>query len=92
MNEAMEKKLHEFSVKSRKNMNIQGIKEVESFDEQCVILQTTHGELTIEGSGLKVGTLDVERGIVNLTGTIDAVFYSKESVKEKKSIFGRRSR
>ena len=70
-------------------MNISGVKEVESFDDACIILHTLCGELTIEGSGLRVGTLDVGSGMVSLTGRIDAVYYSKEESEKKRGLFGK---
>ena len=89
MNGSIEKQQHELMLKARKEMNISGVKDVESFDEQCVVLHTSAGEMTVEGVSLKVGTLDVERGIVALSGRIDAVFYSIEDRQEKKGLFGK---
>ena len=83
MNGQMERQTHEFCVKMRKEMNIFGVKDVESFDDTCVILHTIGGEMTVEGSCLRVGTLDVERGVVNLSGKIDAVYYSNDQREQK---------
>lgn len=83
MNGQMERQVHEFCVKMRKEMNILGVKEVESFDEHCVILHTLGGEMTVEGSGIRVGTLDVDRGVVTLSGKIDAVYYSNDQREQK---------
>ena len=89
MNGQTERQAHEFCVRMRKEMSIFGVKEVESFDENCVILQTQGGEMTVEGSGLRIGTLDLERGAVALSGKIDAVYYSNDQ-KEQKSGFWRK--
>ena len=84
-----ERLTHEFCVKMRKEMNISGVTEVESFDESCVILHTHGGDMTVEGNGLRVGTLDVDHGIVILSGRIDAVYYSNEQGERKQGFFGR---
>lgn len=89
MNGQTEKNLHAFSVNMRKEMNITGVKDVESFDESSVILQTMGGEMTVEGRNLHIGVLDTERGIVTLSGQIDGVFYATEASEEKRGVFGR---
>ena len=89
MSGQIERTVHEFCVKMRKEMNISGVKEVESFDETCVILHTQGGEMTIEGVDLRVGTLDTDHGLVVLSGRIDAVYYSNEQGEKKQGIFGR---
>jgi len=89
MNGQMEHKVHEFCVRMRKEMNILGVKEVESFDDTCVILHTQGGEMTIEGKDLRVGTLDVEHGVVILSGRIDAVYYSNDQAEKKRGLFGK---
>lgn len=89
MNGQTERQVHEFCVKMRKEMNILGVKEVESFDDACVILHTQGGEMTVEGSGLRVGTLDVERGMVSLSGRIDAVYYSNDQSGKKQGFFSK---
>ena len=67
---------HTLSVTARKSATLTGVQEVQSFDERCVILKTDCGDMTVEGEDLRVGTLDVERGIVALTGRICALYYS----------------
>lgn len=89
MNGQTEKNTHTFSVNMRKEMSIAGVKDVESFDESCVILQTTGGEMTVEGRELRMGVLDTERGIVTLSGRIDGVFYAGERAEEKRGLLGR---
>lgn len=89
MSGATERQIHEFYVKMRKEMNISGVREVESFDEASVILHTQEGEMTVEGKDLRVGTLDVEHGVVMLSGRIDAVYYSNEQGEKKQGFFGK---
>ena len=84
-----EKKTHEFRVISRRQMTIDGIKDVIGFDEVSVQLMTYSGEMTVEGSGLHVKTLDVERGIVVLEGKIDGVFYTESETVEKRGFWER---
>ncbi len=81
----------DISLKSRKRMSITGVSEVLSFDEGAVHLQTVCGELTVEGEGLRIGTLDTERGLVALEGaSIDGIFYLHPEGEGKRGLFGRR--
>ena len=69
-------KKHTLVIGARESAEISGVCEVESFDEQSVILKTDCGEMTLEGEGLHVGTLDIARGIVSVTGQINGLYYS----------------
>ena len=89
MNGKSENNQHSFSVNMRKEMTVMGVKDVESFDERCAILQTTEGEMTVEGQNLHIGVLDTDRGVVTLNGQIDGVFYAAEASEEKRGVFGR---
>lgn len=89
MNGQTEKQTHGFSVQMRKEMSISGVKSVESFDEHEIVLQTQGGEMTVEGEGIRIGVLDTDRGVVTLSGRIDAVLYGEEGADEKKGFFGR---
>ena len=84
-----EKKKHEIFVDSRNGMRITGVVEVDSFDEQAVVLQTSEGEMTVEGSQLKIGTLDTDSGLVTVSGRIDAIYYSSMTSEPKKGILSR---
>ena len=75
-----------FQLGMRKEMNITGVREVLSFDENCVVLKSVCGEMTVEGSDLRVGTLDTERGVVTLCGKIDTVYYTDDRPTEKRGL------
>ena len=84
MNGQSEKQIHEIRLGMRKDMSVTGVKEVLSFDESCVVLKSACGEMTVEGSDLRVGILDTDRGIVSLCGKIDTVYYTDERGAEKR--------
>jgi len=84
-----EKKTHEFCVTNRKQMTINGVKDVIGFDEMSVQLTTYGGDMTIEGNDLHIKTLDVERGVVLLDGKIDGIFYAEPTSNEKRSFWER---
>ncbi len=80
---------HSVSIKDRRDMHIDGVTEVVSFDELCVMLRTQCGDMAIEGKDLKIAVLEIDTGIVVLSGTVSGVYYSEEQTKEKRSFVKR---
>lgn len=78
---------HALSLSARAHAEITGVVEVSSFDETVVVLDTVCGALTLEGRGLRVGTLDLARGVLAVDGKIDALYYSDTKESRKKSFF-----
>ena len=89
MNLQNENKSHEIHIVQRKEMSVTGVREVVSFDESSVVLRSSCGEMTVEGSSLKVGALDTDRGLVTLEGRIDSVYYSEDNTEEKHGFFSK---
>lgn len=68
---------HRLSLSERKKLTVTGVKEVISFEETTVILQTCMGLLTVQGSQLQLKTLSLEGGQVEVEGTITALHYEE---------------
>lgn len=54
------------------------IKYIVGFDESCVVLETEKGRIIIEGSDLKVESLEKENGDIVVSGSITGLFLSKQ--------------
>ena len=67
---------HKLTLVSRNQLSVSGVKEVLSFDPSLVELLTELGELSVDGEGMRMGTLDTKDGIVELEGNIIAITYS----------------
>lgn len=67
---------HTVTMEDRKKLQLTGVTDVESFDEQTVVLMTQPGELVIKGSGLHITKIDVVTGDLSLEGEIDELSYS----------------
>ncbi|MBR4295421.1 MAG: sporulation protein YabP [Clostridia bacterium] len=80
---------HDIIIKSRANMELCGVLDVISFDEQSICLETSMGEMVIEGEELHVSSLDTDRGTIMLGGKINGLYYSTDSAEGKKGLFGR---
>lgn len=70
---------HNIIMESRKTLRISGVKDIDSFTENRIILSTVMGELVIKGDDLHVITLEAESGDFSMTGTINSLTYSRNS-------------
>ena len=79
---------HNIVMEDRKTLMITGVSDVDSFDEQTVIVFTDLGELTVRGHNLHIGKLSVETGELSITGNIYALAYTDDRDKSS-GFFGR---
>lgn len=68
---------HNIIMENRKKLVISGVTQVDSFDDQSVMLATSMGDLTIKGSDLHISQLNVDSGELNITGNIYGMVYSE---------------
>ncbi len=69
---------HRLVLEGRSRLNVTGITEIESFDENTIVLYTTRGTLVIHGRQLHLSTLSVDSGQVDVDGTIDSMTYEDD--------------
>jgi len=62
-------------LESRRKLSITAVKDVESFDEEAVVINTARGALIVRGSNLHMEKLSLESGEVIVEGTIDSLEY-----------------
>ena len=65
-------------IENRKKFTASGVKDVESFSPEKIVLETESATLTVTGSDMKVKKLSVETGDVFIEGQINGCVYSKE--------------
>lgn len=65
----------------RQMMRLNGVNNVDVFDEEKIVLQTELGKLEIKGQQLNVTSLDVEDGNLQVDGVIDSFVYLEEKKK-----------
>ena len=59
---------HNVIMEDRHTLTVSGISDVDSFDEQTVIVFTDMGELTVKGEGLHINRLSLEVGEIMIEG------------------------
>ena len=72
---------HLVTLSERQTLSVSGVRDVDSFDEETVIVFTDLGELTIRGTNLHINRLSVEVGELTVEGEISALIYSDETPK-----------
>ena len=72
---------HNVIMENRKTLSVSGVTDVESFDEQTVVLYTAMGQLTIRGTQLHLERLNTDAGDVGVTGNIYGLLYTNDSEK-----------
>jgi len=70
--------VHTVVLEGRQKAGISGVREVVSFDENEVVMDTNRGMLTISGENLHVEKLSLDIGELSLEGEIDAVVYADD--------------
>lgn len=63
----------------RKFLDLSGVKEVISYDEKSVNLETNLGSLLIKGEGLDIKELNLEDSKLLLTGKVSQLIYEQSS-------------
>ncbi|WP_067729683.1 sporulation protein YabP [Oceanobacillus damuensis] len=74
---------HSVKLNNRKNLEITGVKEVDSFDNEEFLLETVMGYLIIRGQNLQLKNLDVTEGVVTIKGKIYELSYVDEQQQDK---------
>jgi len=54
------------------------VEEVESFDENTVVMITTGGPLVVRGSGLHIEQLSLDGGQLRLEGQVESLTYEED--------------
>ena len=69
-------RMHKVTMTNRRSCAINGVKDVLSFDEHEILLETEQGMLMIKGDELHVNRLTLDKGEVDVDGKIDSFTYS----------------
>lgn len=80
---------HNVILEERKKLNISGVNDVDSFDDETITAYTEMGELTIKGNNLHIIKLSTETGELAVEGKIRALFYNEETGSKSGNVFSR---
>jgi sporulation protein YabP len=74
-------------LENREKLNITGVLDVLSFDDQIVILETELGLLTVKGENIRINKLSLDSSEVTIDGEICQLAYSEKDTMEKSGGF-----
>lgn len=75
-------------IENRSRLTASGVRDVESFSPEKIVLVTENAILTVTGNSLKVKSLSTQNGDIYIEGEINGCVYSKER-GEKESFLKR---
>lgn len=87
MNDFSDKQKHTVLMENRESVEMTGIIDVDSFNEEEINARSDWGSLMIKGEGLSVESLDVANGNLKVVGNITALIYTELSTA--KSFFSK---
>ena len=70
-------------LENREKLTLSGVRDVLSFDDQIVIVETELGLLNIKGQNLKITKLSIDTGDVVVEGDILNLGYSEKTLDKK---------
>lgn len=70
-------------IEDREKMTVTGVEQVESFNDNTIILTTIKGGMTIKGENLNISKLNLEDGSVKIEGKINGVTYTARDMTTK---------
>ena len=74
---------HNLILKERKSLNISGVLDVDSFDDNAVVAYTDLVELTIKGSNLHINKINLDSGDLELDGEVYSLEYAEDRPAER---------
>lgn len=92
VNKMEEKKvqgMHNLIMENRNKITLTGVKDIHSFDDELVLVETELGILTIKGLDLKMNKLNLDNSELNVEGKIIALIYSESEIEKKNKMFSK---
>lgn len=80
---------HHMILEEREQLSVSGVEEVESFDENTILLTTAQGALEIQGEGLHIEKLSLDGGDLRVEGRVNALLYETEPGHRSGGLFRR---
>lgn len=74
-------------LENKNRLNISGVLDVLSFDDQIIIVETELGMLTVKGDNLRINKLSIDTSEVIVEGEIISLEYSNKDLDKKNESF-----
>ena len=81
---AAKPRVHNLILENREKLNVTGVVDVESFNDECVIADTELGLLVIKGIDLHINKLNIDNSELGIEGEIISCEYSERGGSRNK--------
>lgn len=75
---------HIVNIDNRERISITEVADIESFNEDTMLITLKSGGLLIKGQDLHIQKLDLEEGKVLITGSISSAVYTEKKDRQEK--------
>ena len=75
---------HVVNIDNRERVSVTEVTDVESFNEEIILLTLKNGGLVIRGENLHIQKLDLNEGMVLISGAIGSAVYTKKKDRQEK--------
>ena len=80
---------HHIILEDRQRLSVSGVEEVESFDENTIVMATLRGILVIRGENLHIEKLSLDGGDLRVEGDVDSLTYEDDRREGGGGLFAR---
>ena len=81
--------MHNVIMENRAKLTLTGVKDIHSFDDELVLVETEMGILTIKGMDIKMNKLNLDNSELSVEGKIIALVYSESEIEKKGKMFSK---
>ena len=79
----MKSKVQNLILENREKLSVSGVIDVESFNDECVIIDTEMGILVVKGEDLHISRLNLDNSELNIEGDIISCEYNESQGKSR---------
>lgn len=80
---------HQLTLLNRGLLSIEGVRNLGSYDQEVIYIETDYGTLEIKGTSLHIQQLNLDQGKLIIDGDIHSFIYLEEGSKKGKGFFSR---
>lgn len=81
---------HIITLDNRNRLTVTAVNDIESFDEEKIVILTEMGSMTVSGADFKINRLNVDDGQLIIDGEVDEIHYSQTpSADSDRGFFGK---
>lgn len=80
---------NEIKIVNREKMTLGGVIDIDSYDENTIILATELGTLILKGENFRINKLNVDTGELDVEGVLYSLTYSDKVRKNNESLISR---